>query len=253
MKKTVLALVLMTVTSAAAFAGEGMWTPDNLPKAEVQAKYNFTPDAKWSEHVQKAALRLAGGCSGSFVSPNGLVLTNHHCVNACVQQLSSAQNDYIKSGFLAKEEKDEVRCPEIELNRLDRIVNVTERVRKATAGKSGEDYSKAEKAIKSEIEKECVGKDSTGTRCDAVDLYHGGVYDLYRYHRFQDVRLVFAPELAMAFFGNVFNGVSGVLFWSAVGIAVAGQSYARAVEQARRLTEQTGAPLDPTYARYFAA
>ena len=202
MKKTVLALVLMTVTSAAAFAGEGMWTPDNLPKAEVQAKYNFTPDAKWSEHVQKAALRLAGGCSGSFVSPNGLVLTNHHCVNACVQQLSSAQNDYIKSGFLAKEEKDEVRCPEIELNRLDRIVNVTERVRKATAGKSGEDYSKAEKAIKSEIEKECVGKDSTGTRCDVVDLYHGGVYDLYRYHRFQDVRLVFAPELAMAFFGG---------------------------------------------------
>lgn len=200
--KPALALILMTVTSTAALAGEGMWTPDNLPKAEVQAKHGFTPDAKWAERVQKSALRLAGGCSGSFVSPNGLVLTNHHCVNSCVQQLSSAEKDYIKSGFLAKEEKDEIKCPEIELNRLDQIVNVTDRIRQATAGKTGEEYSKAEKAIKSEIEKECVGKDSAGTRCDVVDLYRGGVYDLYKYHRFQDVRLAFAPELEIAFFGG---------------------------------------------------
>jgi hypothetical protein len=202
MKKISVALFLAMLSGTAALAGEGMWTPDNLPKADVQAKYGFTPDAAWTEHVQKAALRLAGGCSGSFVSPNGLVLTNHHCVNACVQQISTAEKDYIKSGFLAKEEKDEVKCPEIELNRLDRIVDVTERVRKATAGKTGEAYSKAEKAVKSEIEKECVGKDGATTRCDVVDLYRGGVYDLYRYHRFQDVRLVFAPELAMAFFGG---------------------------------------------------
>jgi len=202
MKKISVALFLAMLSGTAALAGEGMWTPDNLPKADVQAKYGFTPDAAWTEHVQKAALRLAGGCSGSFVSPNGLVLTNHHCVNACVQQISTAEKDYIKSGFLAKEEKDEVKCPEIELNRLDRIVDVTERVREATAGKTGEAYSKAEKAVKSEIEKECVGKDGATTRCDVVDLYRGGVYDLYRYHRFQDVRLVFAPELAMAFFGG---------------------------------------------------
>lgn len=202
MKNLCVALLLATLSSAAAFAGEGMWTPDNLPKAEVQAKYGFTPDAKWAEHVQKAALRLAGGCSGSFVSPNGLVLTNHHCVNSCVQQLSTAEKDYIKSGFLAKEEKDEIKCPEIELNRLDRIADVTARVKQATAGKAGEDYSRAEKAVKSEIEKECVGRDGAATRCDVVDLYHGGVYSLYRYHRYQDVRLVFAPELEAAFFGG---------------------------------------------------
>ncbi len=202
MNKPVFALVLMAISSASAFAAEGMWTPDNLPKAEIQQQFGFTPDAKWAEHVQKAALRLAGGCSGSFVSPNGLVLTNHHCVNSCVQQLSSADKDYIKSGFLAKDEKDEVKCPEIELNRLDQITDVTARVQQATAGKSGEAYSKAERAIKSAIEKECAGNESETTRCDVVTLYHGGVYSLYRYHRYQDVRLAFAPELEAAFFGG---------------------------------------------------
>jgi hypothetical protein len=202
MKQFAIVFVATLLASAGAFAGEGMWTPDNLPKQDVQAKYGFTPDAKWSEHVQKAALRLAGGCSGSFVSPNGLVLTNHHCVNSCVQQLSTAEHDFIKSGFLAKEEKDEIKCPEIELNRLDKISDVSARVKQATAGKSGQDYSRAEKAVKSDIENECVGKDTEHTRCDVVSLYHGGVYDVYRYHRFQDVRLVFAPELAAAFFGG---------------------------------------------------
>ncbi len=192
----------LLLTSVSAYAAEGMWTPDNLPKQELQAKYKFSPDAQWAEHVQRAALRLAGGCSGSFISPTGLVLTNHHCVNSCVQQLSTAEHDFIKSGFYAKEAKDEVKCPEIELNRLDTITNVTDRVKKAIAGKSGEEYSKAEKAVKSDIESECVGKDSDSTRCDVVDLYHGGVYDVYKYHRYQDVRLVFAPELAMAFFGG---------------------------------------------------
>jgi hypothetical protein len=194
--------IACTLATTAAWAGEGMWTPDNLPRQELQSKYNFTPTAQWIEHAQHAALRLAGGCSGSFISPTGLVLTNHHCVNSCVLQLSTADHDFIKSGFYAKEEKDEIKCPEIELNRLDTISNVTERVKKATVGKAGEDYSKAEKAVKSEIEKECVGKDAENTRCDVVDLYHGGVYDVYKYHRYQDVRLVFAPELAMAFFGG---------------------------------------------------
>ena len=202
MSKSVISLLLSFVVADAALASEGMWTPDNLPRDQVQAKYGFTPDAKWAEHVQKAALRLAGGCSGSFVSPNGLVMTNHHCVNSCVQQLSTAEHDYIKNGFLAKRENDEIKCPEIELNRLDRIVDVSARVREATQGKIGEEYSKAEKRVKSEIEHECVGKDNATTRCDVVSLYHGGLYNLYRYHRFQDVRLVFAPEVAMAFFGG---------------------------------------------------
>ncbi len=202
MKRVCATLVLAALSSTAAVAGEGMWTPDNLPLAQLRAEYGFTPTPQWATHVRKAALRLAGGCSGSFVSPDGLVLTNHHCVNSCVQQLSSADQDYIKSGFLARERKDEIKCPEIELNRLDDITDVTARVQQATHGKSGEDYSKAEKAVKSAIESECAGKDSATTRCDVVSLYHGGVYKLYRYHRIQDVRLAFAPELEAAFFGG---------------------------------------------------
>ena len=202
MSKISVALASIFLTSVSAYAAEGMWTPDGLPKQELQTKYKFTPTQQWVDHVQHAALRLAGGCSGSFISPTGLVLTNHHCVNSCVQQLSTADKDFIKTGFYAKEGKDEIKCPEIELNRLDTIANVTERVKQATAGKNGEEYSKAEKAVKSDIEAECVGKDADNTRCDVVDLYHGGIYDVYKYHRFQDVRLVFAPELAMAFFGG---------------------------------------------------
>ncbi|HEY6942307.1 S46 family peptidase [Dokdonella sp.] len=202
MHKLAVGVFLACATASAAMAGEGMWTPDNLPLAQLKSKYGFTPTAAWTAHAQRAALRLAGGCSGSFVSPNGLVLTNHHCVNSCVQQLSDADKDFIKSGFLAKEEKDEIKCPEIELNRLDAITDVTARVKGATAGKSGEAFGKADRAIKSEIEKECVAGNSASKRCDVVDLYHGGIYALYEYHRYQDVRLVFAPEFEMAFFGG---------------------------------------------------
>ena len=201
LKKLIVATSL-GLSAACAFAGEGMWTPDNLPVAQLQAKYNFTPAAEWVTRAQRAAVRIAGGCSASFVSPTGLVLTNHHCVNSCVQQLSTADKDFIKTGFYAKESKDEIKCPEIELNRLDAISDVTARVKKATEGKSGAEYSKSEKAVKSDIEKECVGADKQHTRCDVVSLYHGGVYDVYKYHRYQDVRLVFAPELAIAFFGG---------------------------------------------------
>jgi len=183
-------------------ASEGMWTPNGLPLDQLKSQYQFSPDPSWVTHVQKAAVRLAGGCSGSFVSKDGLVLTNHHCVNSCVQQLSTADKDFIKSGFLAKNQTDEIKCPEIELNRLDEISDVTTQVKQATAGKEGEDYSRAEKAVKSNLEKACVGDDKDTTRCDVVSLYHGGVYNLYKYHRYQDVRLVFAPELAIAFFGG---------------------------------------------------
>ncbi len=202
MKKIAIALFCALVVSAGAFAAEGMWTPDNLPKAQLQQKYGFSPDAKWTDHASEAAVRIAGGCSASFVSPSGLVLTNHHCVRSCVQQLSTAVRDFSATGFYAKTEQDEIKCPEIEINRLDTISDVTDRVKKATAGKSGAEYSKAEKAVKTGIESECAGNDAQHTRCQVVDLYHGGVYDVYKYHRYQDVRLVFAPEGAIAFFGG---------------------------------------------------
>ena len=194
-----LAIILFPLAGRAA---EGMWTLDKLPTKELQAHYGFTPDAAWVEHAQRSALRLAGGCSGSFVSPDGLVLTNHHCVRECVQQLSTAQKNYVADGFYAKEGKDEVLCPTIELNRLDRISDVTARMKRATSGLEGAAFSKAQKAEQSGIEAECVGDDKERTRCDVVELYHGGVYDLYRYHRFQDARLVFAPEESIAFFGG---------------------------------------------------
>lgn len=194
--------LLLAVCSFPLYAAEGMWTLDNLPKAAIAKQYGFTPDAVWVDKVMKSSARLAGGCSGSFVSKDGLVLTNHHCVNSCVQQLSTADKDYIKDGFLAKERGDELRCPEIEVNRLEEITDVTKAIGTATQGKTGEAYAKAQKAEKAKIESACGAADKDGTRCEVVELYHGGQYHLYRYHRFQDVRLAFAPELAIAFFGG---------------------------------------------------
>ncbi len=195
-------LVILALGAASAQAAEGMWTMDNLPKRQMQARYGFSPDPTWVSHIQKSAVRLAGGCSGSFVSPDGLVLTNHHCVNDCVQQLSTANRDYIKDGFIAKTRPEEQRCPDIELNRLDAITDVSARIRKATAGLQGEAFAKARKAEQSRIEGECTGKNSETSRCDVVELYHGGLYHLYQYRRYRDVRLAFAPELAAAFFGG---------------------------------------------------
>ncbi len=197
-----LTVVAALLPLAAVHAAEGMWTLDKLPAKDLQARYGFTPEAAWVQHAQRSSLRLAGGCSGSFVSPDGLVLTNHHCVRECVQQLSTAQKNYVADGFYAKEQKDEVLCPTIELNRLDQISDVTARVKQATSGLQGAAFSKAQKAEQSKIEAECVGSDKDHTRCDVVELYHGGVYDVYKYHRFQDARLVFAPEEGIAFFGG---------------------------------------------------
>ena len=194
--------LLLAVCSFPLHAAEGMWTLDNLPKAAIAKRYGFAPDPVWVDKVMKSSARLAGGCSGSFVSKDGLVLTNHHCVNSCVQQLSTAEKDYIKDGFLAKKRDDELRCPEIEVNRLEQITDVTKAVGAATQGKSGEAYAKAQKAEKAKLESECSAGDKDRTRCEVVELYHGGQYHLYRYHRFQDVRLAFAPELAAAFFGG---------------------------------------------------
>jgi hypothetical protein len=201
MKRFALLLALLMPASGA-LAAEGMYTLDHLPRAELKKKYGFAPDQAWADKVMRASVRLAGGCSGSFVSKDGLVMTNHHCANQCIQQLSTAKKDYIRDGFLAKTRGDEAACPEVEINRLEQITDVTARMKAATKGKSGKAFSDAEKAEKSRIEAECVGQDSAATRCDVVELYHGGLFDLYKYHRFQDVRLVFAPEKDIAFFGG---------------------------------------------------
>ncbi|WP_331345277.1 S46 family peptidase [Cellvibrio sp. UBA7661] len=183
-------------------AAEGMWTLDNLPHADLEQRYGFKPSAAWIDKSMRSAVRLAGGCSGSFVSANGLVLTNHHCVINCVEDLSSPTQDFMKNGFLARNNPEEKQCPGVEVNRLEHTKDVTERMQKALVGLSGKAFSDAKKAEQSSIEKECMADTGNKRRCDIVELYGGGQYYVYQYSRYQDVRLVFTPEYASGFFGG---------------------------------------------------
>ncbi|MQR02407.1 S46 family peptidase [Glaciimonas soli] len=195
-------LLVALLVPAMSMAAEGMWTLDNLPKAKMQAEYGFTPSEAWIKRAMLGSVRIAGGCSASFVSKDGLVMTNHHCASECLEQLSTAKKNLIKDGFLAKRREEELSCPEIELNRLEQITDVTAQVKSATTGLDGEAFKKAQNAIKAKLSSACVGNDKETVRCDVVDLYHGGQYEVYKYHRFQDTRLVWAPEKAAAFFGG---------------------------------------------------
>ena len=197
-----LALLSLVSLALAARADEGMWTYDNFPAKKVGQKYGFTPDAQWLQEAQLSSVRLAGGCSGSFVSPEGLVMTNHHCAHSCIEQLSTREKDFVAQGFYAVNPQNEVKCPEIELNQLVKIADITGQIQGATKGlKPGKEFNDKRKAAMAGVEKECAaGNDKL--RCDVVELYHGGQYSLYIYKRFQDVRLVFAPEFAIAFFGG---------------------------------------------------
>jgi len=179
---------------------EGMWLTNDFPADKVAKQYGFTPTQEWLDHVRLSSVRLAGGCSGSLVSANGLVMTNHHCAHSCIEQLSNAKKDFVKEGFFAKTGNDEVKCPEIEVNQLTGIDDVSARVQDATKGLADKALNDAQRAVTATIEKECATGDNV--RCDVVNLYHGGRYHLYKYRRYQDVRLVFAPEIDIAFFGG---------------------------------------------------
>ena len=192
---------VLVLSASLAQADEGMWTYNNFPADRVEKTYGFKPDQRWLDHLRLSSLRLARGCSGAFVSPHGLVQTNHHCARGCIAQLSTASADLVANGFYARESKDEVRCPDVEVNQLIEIGDVTDRIAKATAGKDGQAFAEALKAEEAMIAGECSRNDET-IRCDVVALYHGGIYNLYKYRRYQDVRLVFAPEEAIAFFGG---------------------------------------------------
>ena len=201
-KATLLLATLLAVcfSLTALQADEGMWTFDNFPSKTVATKYGFTPSQAWLDHVRLSSLRIAGGCSASFISPQGLVMTNHHCVVECVDQLSTPQQNLVDTGFSAKSEAEERKCPAFELDQLVEIRDVTSEVLAATAGKTGDAANKALYAKRAELQQSC-GSDPS-VRCDLVTLYHGGVYDLYRYKRYTDVRLVFAPEFSVAQFGG---------------------------------------------------
>ena len=200
-RTAICALLFASLALPQAKADEGMWLLDNFPSAEVEKLYGFHPSQKWLDRARLSSVRLAQGCSASFVSPRGLVQTNHHCAEECIEQLSSAGKDFIQSGFYAKEEKDEAKCPDFELDQLIGLSDVTARVHDAIAGKEGAAFTEAKRAVRAGIAKECSGGDEA-LRCDVVELYNGGVYNLYKYRRYQDVRLVFAPEQSIAFFGG---------------------------------------------------
>ena len=194
------ALFLCVLFAQVVLADEGMWTFDNFPSKAVGTKYGFTPSQTWLDHVRLSSLRIAGGCSASFISPQGLVMTNHHCVVECVEQLSTPQQNFEENGYSAKTPAEEKKCPDFELDQLVEIRDVTKDVLEALTGKTGDAANKALNAKRAELEQSC-GSDAS-VRCDLVSLYHGGVYDLYRYKRYNDVRLVFAPEFSVAQFGG---------------------------------------------------
>jgi hypothetical protein len=196
------ALALTVAVSLAPVAAEdGLWLPDAFPSARVEKAYGFAPDQAWLDHLRLSSVRLARGCSGSFVSPRGLVQTNHHCARDCIADLSTATEDLVESGFSARALEDERKCPDVEINQLVAITDVTARIAAATAGRDGDAGAEAERAAEAALARECEAGDAA-IRCDVVALYSGAIYHLYRYHRYLDVRLVFAPEVAIATFGG---------------------------------------------------
>ncbi|HSP78944.1 MAG TPA: S46 family peptidase [Myxococcaceae bacterium] len=191
---------LLVLVAGLARADEGMWTFNDFPSELVEARYGFRPGDEWLDKVRLASARLAFGCSGSFVSPQGLVMTNHHCARECIEQLSTPKNDLLRKGFVAASLKQERRCPAMEVNKLLEISDVTEQVKEATQGLEGQAFHEARRAEVARLESACATEPDI--RCNVVTLYQGGRYNRYKYRRFQDVRLVFAPEHEIAFFGG---------------------------------------------------
>lgn len=193
--------LLPSTTINTARADEGMWLFNALPKKQLSTKYNFEPTQQWIDHVMLSSVRFNSGGSASFVSSNGLVLTNHHVAADTLFKLSTAEHNYNEDGFLAKTFEEEIPATDLELNQLISIEDVTAKVNEAVkSDMAPADAFKARQAAMAQIEKESL--DKTGLRSDVVTLYGGGRYHLYRYKKYTDVRLVWAPEAASAFFGG---------------------------------------------------
>ncbi len=184
-----------------AVSDEGMWLLNAAPKQQLKDKYQFDLSDEWLRNAMLASVRLNSGGSGGFVSPDGLLVTNHHVAADALQKLSKPGEDLLRDGFYAETREKEFKCPDLELNVLQEIVDVTAEVNAAVKPemKPGEAFA-ARRAVMGKIEKDSL--DKTGLRSDVVTLYNGGLYHLYRYKKYTDVRLVFAPERQIASFGG---------------------------------------------------
>ncbi len=204
-RSVVITLFIFTIITATMFsnADEGMWTFDNLPIKLLKERYGFVPTQEWLDHIRLASVRLGGG-SGSFVSQNGLIMTNHHVAVDQLQKISTDERDYVETGFLAKTAKEEVKCPDLEVVVLVYMEDVTKSIRKAVKKKmTGEEALKAHQSAITRIEKKSLNQ--TGLTSRVISLYHGGEYWLYRYKKYTDVRMVMAPERQAAYFGGDFD------------------------------------------------
>lgn len=191
------ACLLLTTT---AVAEEGMWTFEDFPSDAVAKQFGFSPSAPWLGYVRLGSVRFNSGGSGSFVSPTGLVLTNHHVAADCLTKLGTKDRDVFRSGYLAQRPEQELQCPDLELNVLIATNDVTAAIESASASAEGAKANELRRAAIAKMEKECA--DRTGLRCDVVTLYQGGRYSLYTYRKYTDIRLVWSPELQIAFFGG---------------------------------------------------
>jgi V8-like Glu-specific endopeptidase len=204
MKALALAGVAAALSVAVA-ADEGMWTFDHVPRTAIAEKYKVQIDDAWLQRLQRSVVRLESGCTGSFVSADGLVLTNHHCVQSCLAENSTAARDLVANGFLAPGRAEEVRCQGEQISVLVETEDITSQVTRALTGVSPADTARTRNELVTKLESTCEAEakqSGTPLACETVTLYQGGQSWLYKYRRYDDVRLAFAPEQAVAAFGG---------------------------------------------------